>query len=73
MSFAAGSTPTDDLAGFFLADTYYTDTDSSAAFLRTFIGNHDVGRLGWQVDILNPGADDSERVSSPWLMAPFAS
>ena len=45
--FASGiSTPT-DLSSFFLYDDYYTSPISSASNLVTFLGNHDMGRVGF--------------------------
>ncbi|MDQ1733493.1 MAG: hypothetical protein QOK10_3652 [Pseudonocardiales bacterium] len=38
--------PTSTLADLFAADDYYTDTDSNAYDLPTFLGNHDMGRIG---------------------------
>ena len=35
-----------DLADFFASDDWYTDTDSNAYQLPTFLGNHDMGRIG---------------------------
>ncbi|ASK67178.1 alpha-1,6-glucosidase [Brachybacterium avium] len=34
------------MSGLFAADDYYTTADSSAADLPTFVGNHDMGRIG---------------------------
>jgi glycosidase len=34
------------LRDFFAADDYYTDADSNAYSLPTFLGNHDMGRVG---------------------------
>jgi glycosidase len=34
------------LAKFFAADDWYTDSDSNAYSLPTFLGNHDMGRIG---------------------------
>ncbi len=34
------------LQGFFAADDYYTDADSNVYSLPTFLGNHDMGRIG---------------------------
>ena len=62
-NFAARSNPTDQLRDFFAGDDYYTDADSNAYGLVKFIGNHDIGRLGWVVDGANPGAADAERVA----------
>ena len=38
--------PTTVLADLFAGDDYYTDTDSNAYNLPTFLGNHDMGRIG---------------------------
>ncbi|HEU5101093.1 MAG TPA: alpha-amylase family glycosyl hydrolase [Roseiflexaceae bacterium] len=43
--FAKGGA-TDQLAAFFAKDDYYTDADSNAYSLPTFLGNHDMGRIG---------------------------
>ena len=44
-SFAKGG-PTRKLRDFYAADDYYTDTDSNAYATPTFLGNHDMGRIG---------------------------
>ena len=38
---------TSDLAEFFANDDYFTDADSNAYQLPTFLGNHDMGRVGY--------------------------
>jgi glycosidase len=43
-AFAQGKATT-GLRDLFVADDYYTDTDSNAYQLPTFLGNHDLGRL----------------------------
>ncbi|MEP6798047.1 MAG: alpha-amylase family glycosyl hydrolase, partial [Lapillicoccus sp.] len=43
----ASSKPTTSLRDFYAADDYYTDTDSNAYELPTFLGNHDMGRIGY--------------------------
>ncbi|GAB2635020.1 hypothetical protein GCM10027270_24590 [Nocardioides ginkgobilobae] len=43
------------LRDFFLADDWYTDADSNASVLPTFLGNHDMGRIGHFL-----GADDPD-------------
>jgi glycosidase len=66
--FAAQDAPTDDLQSFFALDDYYTDADSSAYAMPTFLGNHDMGRLGYflqQVD--QPGASDDELLARDQL------
>ncbi len=45
VGFAQGK-PTAGLRDFFAGDDYYTDTDSNAYSLPTFLGNHDMGRVG---------------------------
>jgi glycosidase len=58
--FAANSAATDDLREFFTGDDWYTDADSNAYQLPTFLGNHDMGRIGRFVQQANPGAEDEE-------------
>ncbi|MDQ3526532.1 MAG: pullulanase-type alpha-1,6-glucosidase [Actinomycetota bacterium] len=43
IDFAKGN-PTTGLRDFYALDDYYTDTDSNAYQLPTFLGNHDMGR-----------------------------
>jgi alpha-amylase len=61
--FAAGSHATTELRDFFVADDWYTDADSNAYQLPTFLGNHDMGRFGRFVTLANPGAGDAERLA----------
>jgi pullulanase-type alpha-1,6-glucosidase len=58
--FAASSAATNDLRDFFAQDDFYTDADSNAYSLPTFLGNHDMGRIGRFVAQANPGASDTE-------------
>jgi len=58
--FAANSGPTDALRDFFADDDWYTDADSNAYQLPTFLGNHDMGRIGLFVRNGNQGAGDAE-------------
>ena len=46
-SFVAAPKPSDELKAFFEQDDYYTDADSNVYSLPTFIGNHDMGRIGF--------------------------
>ena len=62
-NFAARSTPASELQGFFAGDDWYTDADSNVYQLPTFLGNHDMGRIGMFVAQANPGAADSELVA----------
>jgi alpha-amylase len=61
--FAAGSAPASSLQDFFTGDDWYTDADSNAYQLPTFLGNHDMGRIGLFINQANPGAPDAERVA----------
>ncbi|HET9666095.1 MAG TPA: alpha-amylase family glycosyl hydrolase, partial [Desertimonas sp.] len=58
-SFASGSSTT-GLEALFADDDYYTDADSNAYSLPTFLGNHDMGRIGNFLRTDNPGAADAE-------------
>ncbi|XVV15316.1 alpha-amylase family glycosyl hydrolase [Actinoplanes sp. CA-131856] len=51
------------LGSFFAADDWYTDADSNVYQLPTFLGNHDMGRIGSFVQADNPGAGDAEWVA----------
>jgi alpha-amylase len=62
-SFASHSRPASQLDSFFAADDWYTDADSNVYDLPTFLGNHDMGRIGSFVRSDNPGAGDSELVA----------
>lgn len=57
---AAGKVGTDALARLFDADNIYADGAETAAILPTFLGNHDMGRIGFFVKQANPQADDAE-------------
>lgn len=48
------------LRTFFAGDDWYTDHDSNAYALPTFLGNHDMGRIGYFLRTDNPDADDAE-------------
>ena len=58
--FASQSGATDNLRDFFTRDDYYTDADSNAYAMPTFIGNHDMGRIGYFLTQDNSGAPDAE-------------
>ncbi|MET3806137.1 glycosidase [Nakamurella sp. UYEF19] len=50
--------PTTELRDLYTGDDYYTDADSNAHELPTFLGNHDMGRIG---NFLNtPGISGAE-------------
>jgi alpha-amylase len=48
------------LGSFFVGDDWYTDADSNVYELPTFLGNHDMGRIGHFIQADNPGAGDAE-------------
>ena len=59
--FASQSGPTDALRTFFADDDYYTDVDSNAYAMPTFLGNHDMGRVGHFLQRVDqPDAADAE-------------
>jgi glycosidase len=58
--FASRGTPATALREFFAADDWYTDADSNVYQLPTFLGNHDMGRIGHFIQADNPGAGDTE-------------
>ncbi|NYD56166.1 glycosidase [Nocardioides marinisabuli] len=58
--FASRGRSAADLARFFVDDDWYTDADSNAYALPTFLGNHDMGRFGHFVGADNPGAGEAE-------------
>jgi glycosidase len=45
--FASGTDAPRKLAEFFAKDSYYTTTSGNAYGLVTFLGNHDIGRIGY--------------------------
>src|SRR3954447_20385166 len=59
-NFASRSQDNGQLATFFANDDWYTDADSNAYELPTFLGNHDNGRIGFFLNADNPGAGESE-------------
>jgi pullulanase-type alpha-1,6-glucosidase len=60
--------PTHNLRDLFADDNWFTDDDSNAYGLVKFVGNHDIGRVGRDIDLGNPGAPDSERVARAALV-----
>jgi hypothetical protein len=61
-NFASRSRDNNALADFFVNDDWYTDADSNAYELPTFLGNHDMGRIGNFVRQDNGGAAEAELV-----------
>jgi alpha-amylase len=62
-NFASKSQRTDQLRDFFNNDDWYTDADSNVYQLPTFLGNHDMGRIGFFVKADNEGALEDELVA----------
>ncbi|TSE17189.1 alpha-amylase [Arthrobacter sp. KBS0703] len=62
-NFASRSQDARQLATFFNGDDCYTDADSNVYQLPTFLGNHDMGRIGSFISSDNPDASDAERVA----------
>jgi pullulanase-type alpha-1,6-glucosidase len=64
-----GGRPTVELRDLFTADDYYTDHDSNAYSLPTFLGNHDMGRIGNFI-LADTGldADDPEALARDQLV-----
>jgi alpha-amylase len=59
-NFASKGAPTSQLGTFFRYDDWYTDADSNVYQLPTFLGNHDMGRIGFFVKDDNSGATENE-------------
>ncbi len=57
---AIGRTGTDRLATVFAGDPVYEGGEATARQLPTFLGNHDMGRIGWFVLKAKPGIGDGE-------------
>lgn len=62
-NFASRGQGAKELETFFAGDDWYTDADSNVYELPTFLGNHDMGRIGSFISADNPDADDAERVA----------
>lgn len=65
-SFVTGGRTT-DLRDVFADDDWYTDADSNAYSLPTFLGNHDMGRIGRFVQTGVPGASAAEQLKRDQL------
>jgi glycosidase len=61
--FAAGTDAPTKLAEFFAKDSYYTTQSVNAYGLVTFLGNHDIGRIGYFLGNDVPNASDEELVA----------
>lgn len=58
----------DGLKTLFENDDYYIDADSNAYALPTFIGNHDMGRFGYFLNVDNGRLDDEEKLARDELL-----
>jgi hypothetical protein len=66
--FASQGAATDGLRDFFATDDWYTDADSNAYAMPTFLGNHDMGRIGHFLQRVDqPAADDAELLARSQL------
>ena len=63
----AASHPTDQLRELFAQDDWFTDADSNAYQLPTFLGNHDMGHIGMFLRDDNPGAKEPELLARDGL------
>jgi glycosidase len=61
--FAVGTDAPAKLAEFFAKDSYYTTQSVNAYGLVTFLGNHDIGRIGYFLCNDVPNASDEELVA----------
>lgn len=63
--------PTSALADLFRSDDAYTDADSSALMLMSFLGNHDIGRFGHFLAADGPSRSDQEKLIRAGLAHAF--
>ncbi|WP_309072290.1 alpha-amylase family glycosyl hydrolase, partial [Arthrobacter sp.] len=66
-SFASRGADAGQLEQFFVDDDWYTDADSNAYSLPTFLGNHDMGRIGGFLKADNPDAGEEELLARDGL------
>lgn len=64
---ANGVKGTDALARLFMADALYVGGEQGAMQLPTFLGNHDMGRIGGFIDKAHPGISDDELLARTTL------
>jgi glycosidase len=66
--FASQGGATDALRDFFALDDWYTDADSNAYAMPTFLGNHDMGRIGHFLQRVDQqGSSDAELLARSQL------
>ncbi len=61
IDFVSGEIAPSVVADFFAKDSYYTTAKASAHGLITFLGNHDIGRIGHFLLARRPDSSDNER------------
>jgi hypothetical protein len=66
-NFASRGQDAAQLETFFAGDDWYTDEDSNVYQLPTFLGNHDMGRIGSFISADNPNSDDAEKMARDGL------
>ncbi len=64
---AAEGKPTSDVFRLFRSDVLYKGGLEGAARLPTFLGNHDIGRIGYVLRRANPDASDAELLARDLL------
>ncbi|WP_413249796.1 alpha-amylase family glycosyl hydrolase [Sinomonas flava] len=62
-SYASASSPATTLQKLFQGDDWYTTATSNVYQLPTFLGNHDMGRIGSFIAQDNPNASDAEKMA----------
>ncbi|MBV9674234.1 MAG: alpha-amylase [Verrucomicrobia bacterium] len=67
VDFASGEIAPSVVADFFAKDSYYTTAKASAQGLITFLGNHDIGRIGHFLLARLPDSSDNERLARDTL------
>lgn len=65
---AAGNAPTDHISTAFRGDILYEGGERAAGQMLIFSGNYDIGRFGYFVGSMSPGADDAERLARAKLV-----
>jgi glycosidase len=65
--FALNGAGSEQLAGYFDDDDWYTDADSNASMQVKFLGNHDEGRLGYFTQVALRGAGDADQLAAMQL------
>lgn len=67
--FASQGQASDRLGAFFEQDDYYTDADSNAYAMPVFLGNHDMGRIGYFLEREDQRDADGEELLARSILA----